>query len=131
MSLATRKDENLDLARQVFRQFIENDFDSVVPLLHPDVEAHPSLEGAPWLKGRDEVARWWATLASRDGEIEVRPLDFEARGDWVLVRGYLRRRDGRTLSESQVHWLYEFRDGLVVRMESHPTRESALAAIQA
>lgn len=97
-------------------------------VLHVDAEAHPSIGGAPQLHGREEIARWWDQLDRLDGDIEVRPLDFEARGDCVIVRGYLRRRQGRALAESQVHWLYEFRDGLIVRMESHPTRQSALAA---
>ena len=102
--------------------------DSFLSVLHPDVEAHPSIDGAPRLRGREEIVRWWSQFRELDGEIEVRPLDFEPRGDCVIVRGYLRRREGRALAESEVHWLYEFRDGLIVRMESHPTRPSALAA---
>ena len=128
MATATRSTDNLALARQAFEWFIAHDMESFLSVLHPDAEAHPSIGGAPRLKGREEIARWWDRFASLGGDIEVRPLDFEARGDCVIVRGYLRRRQGRTLAESQVHWLYEFRDGLIVRMESHPTRQAALAA---
>jgi ketosteroid isomerase-like protein len=128
VATATRNEANLALARQVFDLFIAHDMDSFVSMLHPDVEARPSIDGAPLLHGREAVASWWEKFATLGGEIEVRPLDFEARGDCVIVRGYLRRRERRTLAESQVHWLYEFRDGLVIRMESHPTRQSALAA---
>jgi ketosteroid isomerase-like protein len=128
LATATRSTDNLTLARQAFEWFIAHDMDSFVSVLHPDVEAHPSIDGAPLLHGRDEVVQWWAQFAELGGDIEVRPLDFEARGNCVIVRGYLRRREGRALAESQVHWLYEFRDGLIVRMESHPTRQSALAA---
>jgi ketosteroid isomerase-like protein len=128
VATATHNAENLALARQVFNWFIEHDMDSFLSVLHPDVDAHPSIDGAPRLRGRDEVARWWGQFATLDGDLEVRPLEFEARGDSVIVRGYLRQRAGRALAERQVHWLYEFRDGQVVRMESHPTRESALAA---
>jgi ketosteroid isomerase-like protein len=112
----------------MFTSFIERDMDSFLALLHADVEAHPSIDGAPRLHGRDEIQTWLEQIAAVDGDIEARPMDFEARGDCVVVRGYLRRREGRALAESQVHWLYEFRDGQVVRMESHPTRQSALAA---
>jgi ketosteroid isomerase-like protein len=128
LATATRSTDNLALARQAFDSFIRHDMDSFLSVLHPDVEAHPSIDGAPRLHGRDEVARWWSQFGALDGDIEVRPLDFEPRGDCVIVRGYLRRREGRALAESEVHWLYEFRDGLIVRMESHPTRPSALAA---
>lgn len=102
--------------------------DSFLSALHPDVEAHPSINGAPLLHGRDEVQRWLAQITTVDADMEARPMEFEARGECVVVRGYLRRREGRGLAESQVHWLYEFRDGQVIRMESHPTRQSALAA---
>jgi ketosteroid isomerase-like protein len=128
LATATRSTDNLALARQAFDWFLAHDMDAFLSVLDPDVEAHPSIDGAPFLHGRDEVARWWSQFTDLDGEIEVRPLDFEARGDCVIVRGYLRRREGRALAESQVHWLYEFRDGLIVRMESHPTRQSALAS---
>jgi ketosteroid isomerase-like protein len=128
LATATRSTDNLALARQAFDSFIEHDMDSFLSVLHPDVEAHPSIDGAPRLRGRDEIVRWWSQFRELDGEIEVRPLDFEPRGECVIVRGYLRRREGRALAESEVHWLYEFRSGLIVRMESHPTRQSALAA---
>jgi ketosteroid isomerase-like protein len=128
VATAIRNEGNLALARQVFNWFTEHDMDSVVSALHPDVEAHPSIDGAPHLHGREEVARWWARLATLNSEVEVRPLHFEARGSCVIVRGYLRRREGRALAESQVHWLFEFRDGQIVRMESHPTRQAALAS---
>ena len=102
--------------------------DAFLSSLHVDVEAHPSIDGAPHLHGRKEVEEWLAQVRTVDADMEARPMEFEARGDCVVVRGYLRRREGRALAESQVHWLYEFRDGQVIRMESHPTRQSALAA---
>ena len=129
MGLATSSDANVALARKVFSLFQTEDFSSVVQLLHEDVEARPSMDGAPLLKGRDAVEGWWSRFASADAEFEVRPLEFEPRDDCVIVRGYLRHRSGRTLAESQVFWLYEIHDGVITRMESHPTRASAVAAL--
>jgi ketosteroid isomerase-like protein len=129
MGLATISDANLALARKVFSLFQTEDFGAVVPLLHEDVEARPSLDGAPVLRGREAVEGWWNQFASVDAEFEVRPLEFEPRGDCVIVRGYLRHRSGRTLAESQVFWLYEIHDGVITRMESHPTRASAIASV--
>jgi ketosteroid isomerase-like protein len=125
---ATRSEDKLALARQVFAWFTDRDVESFASVLAPDVTAHPSIEGAPLLRGRDAVTRWWRELISADREVEARPLEFEAHGDCVVVRGYLRHRSGRTLSESQAFWLYEIRDGQIVRMESHPTRRAALAS---
>jgi ketosteroid isomerase-like protein len=120
--------DNLALARRVFGWFKEHDRDAFLSALHPDVYAHPSLNGGPELHGREEVALWWSECTGDSGDLEARPLDFEQRGDCVLVRGYLRHRDGRTLAESQVFWVCEVRDGQIIRMESYPTRSAALAA---
>ena len=128
MGITTRNEENLALARQIFNWFTDRDIDAFASVLAPDVVAHPSINGAPVLRGRETVAQWWRELASSDGDVEARPLDFEAEGNCVIVRGYLRHRSGRTLAESQVYWLYEIRAGQIVRMESHPTRKAALAA---
>jgi ketosteroid isomerase-like protein len=128
VATAIRSDDNLAFARQIFSWFAENDIESFMGALAPDVKARPSIDGAPVLTGRDAVAKWLTEFMSGDGELEARPLDFEAQGSCVVVRGYLRHRSGRTLSENQVYWLYEIRDGLIVRMESHPSRKSALAA---
>jgi len=120
--------DQLALARQIFGWFQQHDTDAFLSALHPDVHARPSISGGPDLHGREEVARWWSGFADDGGDLEARPLDFEQRGDCVLVRGYLRHRDGRTLAESQVFWLCEIRDGQVVRMGSYASRSAALAA---
>ena len=126
--IGTRSSSNLALARQVFSWFAEGDTDAFLAALHPDVKAHPSVGGGPVLVGRAAVSEWMAAGFMTHAEIEARPLDYEVQGDCVIVRGYLRHREGRTLAESQVFWVYEFRDGQIVRMESHQSRSAALAA---
>jgi ketosteroid isomerase-like protein len=126
MELATRNDANLALARQALGWFSEHDVASFVAALDEHVEVRPMIDGAPVLSGREAVRLWWTRLT---GDIEVRALDFEPHGDCVIVRGYLRRHNGRALAESQVYWLYEVHDGRITRLESHPTRQSALASV--
>lgn len=128
METATRSDENLTLARRIFGWVRGGDVEALMAVLAPDITARPSIDGAPMLRGRDAVAEWWRQISSHEGELEARPLEFETHGDCVIVRGYLRHHKGRTLTESQVYWLYQIRDGQIVRMESHPTRRAALAS---
>ena len=111
MGLATQPADSLSVARRLFDAFSKGGTDAIAGMLAPDVN--------------------WAGVADGGTDIEARPLDFELHGDAVIVRGYLRRRDGRTLAESQVFWLYEVRDGLITRMESHPSRAAALGALAA
>lgn len=103
--------------------------DALLAVLDDDVRVQPSLSGRPLLEGREAVHAWWdEVMCTTHSEVEVRPLEFELHGDCVLVRGYLRHRDGRTLSESQTFWLYEIRDGKVTRMEAYSSRAAALAS---
>lgn len=125
----TRSEESVALVRQLFTWFNDRDIASFKSALAPDVEARPSIDGAPVLRGADAVADWWISVAGLEDAVEVRPLEYDSHGDCVVVRGYLRHRNGRTLSESEVYWLYEVRDGLIVRMESYPTRRAALNAL--
>jgi ketosteroid isomerase-like protein len=128
MGLAIQPAETLAIARRLFDAFRDGGAEAMTPMLHPDVKARPGIDSAPMLDGREAVQAWWADVAQRGTEVEARPLDFELHGDIVIVRGYLRHRDGRTLAENQVFWFYEIQDGLITRMESHASRTAALAA---
>jgi ketosteroid isomerase-like protein len=127
MELKTSTADNLALARQMFGFFKRRDMESFFAALHPDVKAEPSVGGGLVLEGREALSAWWQSFSSGEGDIEVRPLDFESRGDCVVVRGYLRQREGRVLAENEVYWVCEICNGQIKRMAAHPTRSSALA----
>jgi ketosteroid isomerase-like protein len=125
---AAVQSDNVVLARQLFGWFEDGDMDAFLAALHPEVEAQPTIDGGRVLRGRAAVAEWWRQFARSGHAVQARPLDFEVRGNHVIVRGYLWHRDGRAISESLVYWLCEIRDGLLVRSMAQPSRESALAA---
>jgi ketosteroid isomerase-like protein len=132
VGLAITPSDTASVARRLFAAFEHGGTAALLDLLHPDVEMHPAILGAPSLHGRSEVREWLTKLQRAGGELEARPLAVEVvRGDFAIVRGYLRHRDGRTLAENQTHWLYEVRDGLVLRIESYPSHAAAVAAIPA
>lgn len=131
MALPHGPPDTVSVARRFLEAFSKGDTDAVEAVLDADVTAGPAIETCSALEGRDAVMAWWADVARRGTELEARPLDFELHGEFVLVRGYLRHRDGRTLAENQVFWLYEVRNGLITRMDSHPSRGAALAALEA
>lgn len=129
MGLANHPTDTLTVARRLFETFAKRGLEGVAPMLHADVRAHPGIDGAPTLEGRAAVMDWWADIARRGTEVEARPLDFEVNRQTVIVRGYLRHRDGRTLAENQVFWLFEIQEGLIMRMESFASRPAALAGM--
>jgi ketosteroid isomerase-like protein len=128
MGLTGNPAATISVARRLLEAFAKGEMDAIEAVLDDDVEARPGIDGDPVLEGRAAFMDWWVDFARRATELEARPLDFEPHGEFVLVRGYLRHHDGRTLAENQVFCLYEVRDGRIKRMESHPSRDAALAA---
>jgi ketosteroid isomerase-like protein len=131
MGLAFHAADTLAVARRLFEAFSEGGTEAICDMLAPDVRAHPRMGGAPMLEGRTAVRDWWTKMALSGTEVEARPLDYELHEDVVIVRGYLRHRDGRTIAENQVFWLFEIHGGLIVRMESHQSRPAALGSLAA
>jgi ketosteroid isomerase-like protein len=129
MGLGAGPSDTVSVARRLLEAFSKGETHAVEAVLDADVKARPAIDGGPVLEGRGAVMAWWADVTRRGTELEARPLEFELHGEFVVVRGYLRHHDGRTLAENQVFWLYEVRDGLIARMESHPSRSAALEAL--
>ena len=127
MEAAVSNGEGVALLRQVFDWLKNREMDAFLAVLHPNIDVHPLIGGGD-LHGRAAVAEWFREFADAEGALELRPLEFEQLRDCVLVRGYLRYHAGRALAESQVYWVCEVRDGQLVRLESHPSRRSAVAA---
>ena len=57
-----------------------------------------------------------------------RPYSFFSHGDLVLASGSFRLR-GESMAEFQIHFVYEFEDGRLVRATTYATRNEALAAM--
>src|SRR5258705_9877790 len=112
------------LLRQAYASFNARDIDAVLALMHPDVEWPNGWEGG-WVKGHDEVRRYWTRQwAAIDPRVE--PLRFDTpRGPEtirVVVDQTVRDLQGNVLARNQVQHLYYFEAGLVRRMEIEDQR---------
>ena len=109
---------NLLAIKEAFRAFTEDGVNAGVEALlscaHEDCVFRPFSTGAPELHGHAEVRAHFRRAAQTGGTIEVRPKRFEENGDEVVVSGSIRvLRPGGGFAESQIRWIYTFRDGLV------------------
>ena len=94
-----------------------------------DVELRPHLGGGRVLRGPDELRAFHAERARLGERIESTIYEVEAFGDCVVLTGALRvTRRGR-LTESQLAWVYTFRDGRLRSATSYATRADALRAV--
>jgi ketosteroid isomerase-like protein len=125
--------ENLEIPRRLIDAYTRGDVPSFLEELDPDVEWIPimaALEGRVY-RGREGVRRWLDDLA-RDWEY-FQPVYEQYRdlGDGVLVLGRWRARgrvSGVELENQPATWLYEIKNGKVVRMRTFTDRTEALEA---
>jgi ketosteroid isomerase-like protein len=119
------------LLREAFRRWNEGDFEGTTALMRPDVEwrtagLFPDL--APVYSGREGLRKFWRDFTAPWEEIVLEPLRFEVAGDVAVVDTRFRAR-GRGGIEVDITLFNVFarRDEMTYFVQSHPTREAALA----
>ena len=128
--------ENAELVRDVFRDFNQSGIDSVLGLLHPQIEVIdlPQVPEERRRRGREAVAAWfhsmedvWARLRV-DAE-EVTELDAERVLAAIRFSGHA-RGSGMDV-EQRVAIVCTIRDGKAVRWQIYPSRDEATAEASA
>ena len=94
-----------------------------------DVEWLPHGAGGRVLHGSDELRAFFATQEAKGERREPTIYTVEELGDTVLLTGALRIVRRGQLTESQLAWVYQFRDGRLRSATSYPTRADALRAV--
>ncbi len=107
------------LLRDTYRAFNARDIDTVLTLMHPDVDWPNAWEGGR-IRGREALGAYWARQFESITSV-VEPHVFSAESGGVLaasVHQMVRDSDsGELLSEARVIHRYWIEDGLIVRME--------------
>ena len=82
-------------------------------------------------RGRDALARYWAEFREDVEVLGTSVSEVRAIGDKVLVAATARGRGrlSRAAFEVPVWFVSTFRDGLVVRVETHDDADGALEAV--
>jgi hypothetical protein len=77
-----------------------------------------------------EPGRFWGDWGRRrDEQQSVTLHSLEEHGSCVIAHGSMRTFHENGFADVQPSWAYFFRDGVLVRVAGHPTRESALEAV--
>jgi len=109
---------NLRAIQEAFRVFTDGGaiagVEALLLISHPDCRFSPPSAAGQVLQGPEQVLAFYREAAAGGTSISVRPRSFTEEGDEVVVSGSMRviRREG-SFAESQVRWIYRFRDGLV------------------
>jgi ketosteroid isomerase-like protein len=110
--------EHEELLRRCYAAFNARDIETVIALMHPDVDWPNGMEGGR-VHGHDEVRDYWTRqFGIIDGRVEPRRIADAADGRVAVeVHQVVHDLDKNLLSDGTVWHLYTIRDGLIERMD--------------
>lgn len=122
--------ENVNVVRACYDAFLGGDFPAVLERMDPGIE-WVDQESLPWggvHRGKHEFGAHMQDFAGRFEEFRVEPQQFLDAGDSVVVKA---RFAGRAAGEFDVDavYIWELRDGMVVRVEGYTDSARVLDAV--
>jgi ketosteroid isomerase-like protein len=121
--------DNVAAVRRLWDAFAEGGLDAVLDIVDPDVEWSLFGTGGEVVRGHHGLREYMTDVAARGDEIDASVYEYEALDDdHVLVSGHVRFRSATGMSDTQLHWLYRFRQGRLVRFQAYQTRAESLEA---
>ena len=127
--------QNVELTRRGFDAYNTGDYETVVELLHADVDLHADHEllNSGSYEGREGFMQWSAQWLEAWEDFRVDAGSIATFGDnWVLVDSHqVARGAGSGIPvEMDVFWALEAVDGKLSRMYLFASRGRALEAIE-
>lgn len=117
--------QSVRVVQQLYRAALEDDPASLLELCAPDaVWVYPEIQGVPWSRswqGHEEIVRWAELHDEEDEVLVLRPDEYVAQLDRVVVLGFARMRTvatGREWESPFVHAV-RIREGKIERFEAY------------
>ena len=127
--------QDVEVVRAIFDRFAEQDLEGFLELVAKDVEwlsASVREEGREPFRGHEGIRAWFAEAEAAHG-YTVAPLHFQAGSPEgvVYVSAFVtifRAGGGRLRENPWAHYVFELRDGVVVRLRTYFDEAEALSA---
>ena len=113
-----------EILSNAYRDFNARNIEAVISRMHPEVEWANGMEGGH-VHGRDEVRAYWKRqFITLNPNVEPREIAPDQHGRWVVeVHQVVHDNSGNLLIDTTVYHTYQFRDGLIARMDiAHQAR---------
>ena len=93
---------------------------------HPECVFRPAASRGEVLHGVEAARVFFREQRDAGGDIRVSAYSFREKGDCIEVAGWIRliRPEGG-MADSQVRWVYRFRDGQIVAADFLPASATA------
>jgi len=101
-----------------YRDFNARNIDAVISSMHPQVEWANGMEGGH-VYGKDAVREYWSRqFTTLNPQVEPTSIDPGQSNSWVVtVHQVVHDLKGNLLLDTTVYHTYQFRDGLIARMD--------------
>ena len=129
MLLTVTERDKVVAVRRLWEAFAEGGVDAVLEVCDPDVEWSLFGTDGQVVRGHDGLRNYMDEVAAHGDQIDADAYTYDPVGDdAVMVSGHVRRRTPQSMTDTQLHWIYRFRDDRLVRFDAYQTREEALRA---
>ena len=104
--------------RRAYRDFNSRNIDAVISRMHPEVKWANGMEGGH-VHGKEEVRAYWARqFKTLNPQVEPVRIEPGEDGKWTVeVHQVVHSVEGNLLLDTIVYHTYQFRDGLIARMD--------------
>jgi ketosteroid isomerase-like protein len=119
---------NVKFVRSLWAAIGEGGLEAALEMTAPDVEWKPHAADGRTLTS-EELLRFFREFQGERQLLEARPYSFQAQGDLVLASGSFRLRGRDSMAEFQIHFVYEFEEGRLLRASTYATRGEAVTAM--
>jgi len=119
----------MQVIKEAFRASVQDGFEAGLEALlreaHEDCEWRPYIADGETLRGHDQVRSYYAEAVASGAHMRLNPTSFHDYGDDIVVHGSIRvTRPTGGFSETQISWIYRFREGRLAAAGWRP-RQSA------
>lgn len=122
------EEDNVKFVRTLWAAIAEGGLEAALELTDPRVEWRLHAAGGRVLTSQD-LLQFFREFQGERQLLEARPYSFHPHGDLVLGSGSFRLRGRERMSEFQIHFVYQFEKGRLLRATTYATRGEALAAM--
>ena len=107
-----------EILRQAYRDFNARNIEGVIFAMHPEVVWANGMEGGH-VHGKDAVRAYWRRqFESLNPQVTPVRIDTDQNQNWVVeVHQVVHDVKGNLLIDTTVYHTYQFRDGLIARMD--------------
>jgi len=107
-----------EILSAAYRDFNARNIDAVISSMHPQVEWANGMEGGH-VHGRDAVRDYWTRqFTTLNPHVDPISIDPDESKNWVVtVHQVVHDLKGNLLLDATVYHTYQFREGLIARMD--------------